>query len=30
VLGVNDRQPLRMLRLLEERIGDLSGKQVAA
>jgi len=29
VLGVNDRQPLRMLRLLEERIGDLSGKRVA-
>ena len=29
VLDVNDRQPLRMVRLLEERIGDLSGKRVA-
>ncbi|HQD27624.1 MAG TPA: nucleotide sugar dehydrogenase, partial [Methanoculleus thermophilus] len=29
VLDVNDRQPLRMVRLLEERIGDLAGKRVA-
>ncbi len=29
VLDVNDRQPLRMLRLLEEKIGDLSGKRIA-
>jgi len=29
VLDVNDRQPLRMVRLLEERIGDLLGKRVA-
>ena len=29
VLDVNDRQPLRMVGLLEERIGDLSGKRIA-
>jgi len=29
VLDVNDRQPLRMVRLLEERIGNLLGKRVA-
>jgi UDPglucose 6-dehydrogenase len=29
VLDVNDRQPLRMVGLLEERIGDLAGKRVA-
>ena len=29
VLDVNDRQPLRMVRLLEERIGDLVGKRIA-
>jgi len=29
VLEVNDRQPLRMVQLLEERIGDLAGKRIA-
>jgi len=29
VLDVNDRQPLRMLRLLEEKTGDLAGKRIA-
>jgi UDPglucose 6-dehydrogenase len=29
VLDVNDSQPLRMVRLLEEKIGDLSGKRIA-
>jgi len=29
VLGVNDRQPLRMVTLLEQRLGDLAGKRVA-
>ncbi len=29
VLDINDSQPLRMVRLLEEKIGDLSGKRIA-
>ncbi|ABN56141.1 MULTISPECIES: UDP-glucose dehydrogenase family protein [Methanoculleus] len=29
VLDVNDRQPLRLVGLLEEKIGDLAGKRVA-
>ncbi|WP_342771217.1 MULTISPECIES: UDP-glucose/GDP-mannose dehydrogenase family protein [unclassified Methanoculleus] len=29
VLDVNDRQPLRMVRMLEERLGNLSGKRIA-
>ena len=29
VMEINDRQPVRMVELLEKRIGDLAGKQVA-
>ena len=29
VMEINDRQPMRMVELLEKRLGDLAGKQVA-
>jgi len=29
VMEINERQPMRMIELLEKRIGDLAGKQVA-
>jgi UDPglucose 6-dehydrogenase len=29
VMAINDRQPMRIIDLLEKRIGDLAGKQIA-